>query len=109
SGTCAVCGSEALAMRERPCLGVGSAGADGHQVALGLDDVARAGDDQRPVAVGDTEERLEAAQEPVAAPVLGELDGGAAEIAVLLELALEALEQGEGVGGSTGESGADPG
>jgi len=38
-------------------------------------------------------------------PVFGEFDGGAAEVAViLLEFRLETAEEGEGVGGGTGES-----
>ncbi len=42
------------------------------------------------------------------APVLGQLDGGPGEIAaVLLELDLEAGEQGEGVRGGPGEAGQD--
>jgi hypothetical protein len=50
--------------------------------------------------VGDGEHRLEPAQDAVGAPVLGELDGRADQVAlVLVELGLEALEQGEGVGG----------
>jgi hypothetical protein len=50
--------------------------------------------------------RLEAAQHAVGAPVLGELDGGAHQVAlVLLELGLEALEQRERVGRGAGEAG----
>ena len=58
------------------------------------------------VGVGHRQHRLEAAQHAVGAPVLGQLDGGAHQVAlVLLELGLEALEQGEGVGGGAGEAG----
>ena len=50
--------------------------------------------------------RLEPAQDAVGAPVLGELDRGAHQVAlVLLELGLEALEQREGVGRAAGEAG----
>ena len=56
--------------------------------------------------VGDDEQRLEPAQHAVAAPVLGELDGGAREVArVALELLLELLEERERVGGRAGEAG----
>ena len=42
------------------------------------------------------------------APVLGELDGGALQVAaVLLELGLEAREEREGVGGRAREAGQD--
>src|SRR6056297_646446 len=72
-------------------LCVGAAGADGHEVELGLDHVAVARDDQRGVLVGDAQQRLEPAQHAVGAPVLGQFDRGAGEIAVLLQLALEVL------------------
>ena len=73
---------------------------------LGLEHVAVAGDDERVLAVGDREHRLEAAQHAVGAPVLGELDRRAHQVAlVLLELRLEALEQRERVGGAAGEAG----
>ena len=58
------------------------------------------------LAVGHGEHRLEAAQDAVGAPVLGQLDGGARQVAlVLLELGLEALEQREGIGRRAGEAG----
>ena len=58
------------------------------------------------LVVGDGEHRLEPAQDAVGAPVLGQLDGRAHEVAlVLLELGLEALEEREGVGGRAGEAG----
>src|SRR3984885_10183118 len=41
----------------------------------------------------------------VGAPVLGQFDGRAGQIAVFLDLALEALEQREGIGGTAGEAG----
>ena len=73
---------------------------------LGLEDVAVAGDDERGLAIGDREHRLEPPQDAVGAPVLGQLDRRADEVAlVLLELGLEALEQGECVGRRAGESG----
>ena len=47
--------------------------------------------------VGDAQQRLEAPQAAVRAPVLGELDRGARQVAVLLQLRLESLEQRERV------------
>src|ERR1700746_132951 len=81
------------------------AGADRGDVVIGLDHVAVAGDDEELLRVPDQQQRLEPPQIAVRAPVLGELDGGAGEIAVLLELALEALEEREGIGGAAGEPG----
>ena len=58
--------------------------------------------------VGDDHHGFEPAQIAVGAPVLGELDRGAGELAgILLELGLEPLEQGEGVGGGAGEAADD--
>ena len=58
--------------------------------------------------VGDDQHRLEAAQQPVGAPVARQLDGGAFEVAaILFELRLESGEQREGVGGRAGKSGED--
>src|SRR5258705_10631990 len=60
------------------------------------------------LAVGDGEHCLEPAQDAVGAPVLGELDRRAHEVAlVLVELRLEALEEREGIGGAAGEAGED--
>ena len=71
-----------------------------------LQHVAGAGQDQRDLLVGDQHHRLQPAQIAVGAPVLGELDAGAHELAgILLELGLQPFEQGEGVGGGAGEAG----
>ena len=85
---------------------VGAAGADGEDAAVvGRDDVAVAGEQERALLVGDDQERLEVAQNLVRAPLLAQLDGGALEVAVILfELALEAREEREGVGGRAGEA-----
>ena len=75
---------------------------------FGLKHVAGAGQDQGRRGVGDDHHGFEAAQETVGAPVLGEFDGGAGQLAgVLLELGFEAFEQGEGVGGRTGKAADD--
>ena len=55
--------------------------------------------------VGHGEHRFETAQHAIGAPVLGELDRRAHQVAlVLLELGLEALEQRERIGGGAGEA-----
>src|SRR6185503_19282484 len=82
-----------LVQRLRGRLRVGSAGAYGQQIVLGLDDVAGARDQQRVLLVGDDQERLEPAQHAIRAPVLRELDRRAHQVAVLRELRLEQLEQ----------------
>ena len=83
-----------------------AAGADADQPVLRLQHVAVAGQHQRHGFVGDRHHRLEPAQVAVGAPVLGQLDAGARQLAgMLLELGLEPLEQGEGVGGGAGEAG----
>jgi hypothetical protein len=49
---------------------------------------------------------LPVTQHPVGAPVFGQLDGGAHQVAlVLLKFGLEALEQGEGIGSGAGKTG----
>jgi hypothetical protein len=70
----------------------------GDHAALGLQHVAIAGDDQRQVLVGDDQHRLQIAEIFVGAPVLGELDRGAQQLAVMaLELGFQPLEQSESV------------
>ena len=81
-----------------------AAGADRDQVVLGLDHVAVPGNHVHAFQVRHAKQRLEPPQAPIAAPVLGELDRRPGEIAELLELAFEALEQGEGIGGAAGKS-----
>ena len=58
--------------------------------------------------VGHQHHRLEPAQVAVGAPILGEFDAGAGELArILLELGLQSLEQREGVGGGSREAADD--
>src|SRR5690606_39771076 len=68
-----------------PILRVRTARADREQIVLGLDDVARARKQERLLRVGHDQQRLEAAQHAVRAPVLRELDRGARQRAVLLD------------------------
>src|SRR5947207_479233 len=57
-------------------------------------------------SVGDRQHGLEPAQDPVGAPVLGELDSRALELSLMLvELRLEALEERERVRGCASEAG----
>ena len=93
-----------LDQRARRGLRERAAGADGHHVVLGLDDVAVAGDHEQVLRVAHQQQRLEAAQVAIAAPVLRELDRGARQVAELLELAFEALEQRERIGRAAGEA-----
>ena len=82
-----------------------AARADAHDIVVGLEHVAVAGQDQALVGVGDDHHGLETAEITVGAPVLGELDASALElIGEALELGLKPLEQGEGVGGGAGEA-----
>ena len=88
--------------------GVGAAAAHGQQAVVGRDDVAGAGEQEGGLAVGHDQEGLQAAQHAVGAPLLGQLDRRALEVAaVLLDLGLELREEGHGVGGGAGEAGQD--
>src|SRR6185312_1178749 len=81
------------------------AGADGSGVDIRLDDIAVAGDHEELARVADEQQRLEPPQIAVGAPVLRKLDGGTSEVAVFLELALEALEEREGIRRPAGKAG----
>src|SRR4029078_2004431 len=83
---------------------VRAARADGHDRVLRLDHLAIAGDDEGRLLVGDAEQGLEPPERAIRAPVLGELDGGAREVSVLFQLALEALEERESIRGAAGEA-----
>ena len=94
--------------RLRGRQGVGAARTNRHDAVVGFDEVAVARQQIRRLPVHDDEHGLEAAQDPVAAPILGELDGGALEVAaILLELRLEPREKREGIGGRAREAGED--
>ena len=86
----------------------GPARADGEDPLVGRDDVARPREEERRLRVGDDEERLELPERLLRPPVGRQLDGGALELSVeLLELPLEAGEEGDGVGRRAGEAGED--
>ncbi len=91
--------------RLRGCLGKRAAGADCGDASIGLYDISLAAQKEGGFFVGNQQQGFEMAQEFIGAPVFGEFDGGAAQIAViLLKFRLETAEEGEGVGGGTGES-----
>ena len=82
-----------------------AARADAHQAALGLQHVAGAGENQGGLAIGDDHHGLQPAQVTIRAPILGQLDAGPRQLGrILLELALQPLEQREGVGRGAGEA-----
>src|ERR1041385_4039117 len=71
-----------------------AAGADRAGAVVRLDHVAGSRQDERAVGVGDHQHRLESAQRTIGAPLLGELDRGAAQrTALLAQLGVEPLEQ----------------
>ena len=71
--------------------------------------LARPRHDERRVGVGDGQERLQPAQDPVAPPLLGQLDRRprAGCRRCCSRRRLEPLEEREGVGGGAGEAGED--
>ena len=94
-----------LQQRARRRLRIGTARADGDDAELGLEHIARPGDDQRRRRVGHGKHRLQPPQHAVRSPILGQFDGRPRQVAlVLLELGLEALEQRERVRRGAGES-----
>src|SRR5712671_109980 len=83
-----------------------AARSDREDPVVGLDDVARSGDDEAMVTVGNREQGVEASQHAIAPPVLRELHGGALQIAgIAFQLFLELLEQRKRIGRCAGESG----
>ena len=87
-------------------LGKGATGSDRRNAGVGLDHVSLAAQQERRFLIGNQQQCFQMPQKFVGAPVFREFDGGAAEVAViLLQLGLEAAEQGESVGGRAGKSG----
>src|SRR5258706_13082378 len=83
----------ALHEGQRRRLRKAAARTNGDQVMLRLDDIAGARDDISAVGIRHAEQRFQTPQAAIAAPVLGQLNGRAGQVAELLQLALEALEQ----------------
>src|SRR6267142_362152 len=87
---------------------VRSAGADGHQAVIRLDDVPVARKNEGPFGVGHDEQCFEVPQRAVFAPFLGQLHGRLLQIArELLKFPFEAFKKCNRVGGRTGEAGDD--
>ncbi len=88
--------------------GVVAAGADAEDAVGRLDDVARAGDEQRVLGVDDGDHGFEAAERAVGAPLFGKFGRGPRHVGrIVFELRFEAFEQGEGIGGAAGETSDD--
>ena len=86
--------------------GVLAARADRGDAVFRLQHVADAGDGVDRGLVGDDQHGLQPAQVAVGAPVLGQVDAGPGQLlGILLQLGLQPLDQGEGVGGGAGEAG----
>mmetsp|Transcript_26485 Transcript_26485/g.67152 ORF Transcript_26485/g.67152 Transcript_26485/m.67152 type:complete len:374 (+) Transcript_26485:311-1432(+) len=79
-------------------------GPDADHAVLWLDHVACPGEHQRDFGVGDDHDGLQSAQVLVGPPGLCHLDAGAQRLWVLLQLALEALEERERVGRAAREA-----
>src|SRR5260370_10280934 len=80
--------------------------ADRGHAAVRLDHVAGAADQKSEIRVRDEQQRFKMAQGLVGAPLFGQLDGGASQIAVvLLQLALKAREERQRIGRRTGKAG----
>src|SRR5207302_5279840 len=95
---------------QRPRRGerVVAARPDRQDAVVGLDPLARPRDHVAVLLVGHHEQGREAAQYAVRAPVLGELNSRARQVAgVALELLFELLEQRERVRGRSREAGED--
>ena len=89
-------------------LRVRAARTDGHNAVLRLEHVAPARDDEQRSRIAHDDERLEVAEVFVSAPVLREFHGGALEIAgEAFEFLFEAFEEGERIGGRSGEASED--
>ena len=82
-----------------PRHGIRAARPDPDDPIVGLDQIAGARQQERGRLIENDEHRLQPAKNPIAPPVLRELDGGALQIApILLQFRLEPGEEREGVG-----------
>src|SRR5258706_15947655 len=78
--------------------GIAAAGTDGAEPVVRLDYVAISREQESGFRVRNDQQRFQMTQGAVFTPFLGQLDGGFLEIAgMFLELALETLEEGDGV------------
>src|SRR2546429_7020622 len=85
-----------------------SAGTDGYQTVVRLDDVAIAGKNESALGVGNDKQGFQMAKSAVLPPVLGQLDRGFLEIAgKFLKFAFEAFKKCNRVGRRAGETGDD--
>src|SRR4029077_13345057 len=83
-------------------------GADSTEPVVRLDHIAISRQKKGGLAVGDDEQRFQMAERTVLALFLSEFDRGFLQISgMLLELALKALEERDGVGGRTCKAGDD--
>jgi hypothetical protein len=95
-----------LEQRPRSGLRVRASRTDCDNAVLGLEHIARSGNDQRSARIGNREHRFQPAQNAVGTPVLRQLDRGTLQLPLMLiELGLEALEQRECIGSRTGKAG----
>ncbi len=81
---------------------------NGHDAVLRFEHIAIAGDDQRILPISDRQHGLQPTQGTVAAPVLGEFNRRAEQIAlVLVQLGFETFKEGKGICRPTGKAGED--
>src|SRR5450759_4625115 len=98
-----------LEQRPRRSLGIRSTAADREYSLFRLEHIAVAGNHQRMLFIRDRQHGLESPQHAIGAPVLGELDSAAQQIALMFfQLRLEALKKSESIGGTACEAGEDP-
>src|SRR6266852_3912569 len=94
--------------RARRGQSVRSAGPDGHQAVIRLDDVPVAGKNECPFGVSHDEQCFEVQQRTVFAPFLGQFHGCLLQIAgELLKFPFEAFKKRNCIGSRTGEAGDD--
>src|SRR6202166_5399737 len=91
--------------RLRRGLGKWASGANGGDAGIGLDYVSLSAEQEGRILVRNQKQRFQVAQEFVGAPIFGEFDGGAADVAViLLQFRLETAEEGKSVSRRAGKS-----
>ncbi len=87
-------------------LGIPPAGPNGHQVIIGFNHIPLPGYDQDFTLVRYHQPGLEPPQNPVGAPLLGQLDSRPLQLAgMFLQLAFKPLKKGYRIGNRTGETG----